>query len=207
MVSLVAASRLPAFETYERREPIRPFGQATVAPSAPFEVFPAGRRAQYCFATAGMARSAPVFLPPSVDYCALAPTLLPTRDSGVANYAPFLIGHTRALGIATPIYRNGRAPATVAARRQAFVGWLGVLVEPNVVVGRAREGYKNLGVVFRYDHNGYHVSFSSGSIPARAQSTTIDLHNGWSVVALTPPFGGGILGTSRSWVLLGGERC
>ncbi|HEV2981625.1 MAG TPA: sensor domain-containing diguanylate cyclase [Solirubrobacteraceae bacterium] len=204
LVSLVPGTQLRAFESYVRAYPLRPFGQATVAPSTPFEVFPAGRRGQYCFATAGLARSLPAFLPQSVDYCALAPTLLPTRDSGMANYAPFLLGRTRALGIATPIYAAGTAPSTLAGRRRAFVGWLGVLVEPEIVLGRAREGYKGLGVVFRYHRHGYEVSFSSGSIPARAQSATIDLHNGWSVVALGAPVGGGIFGTSHAWALFAG---
>jgi diguanylate cyclase (GGDEF)-like protein len=201
-VRLVPAAQLRAFESYVRAEPIRPFGQATVAPGAPFEVFPAGRRNQYCFASAGLARSVPAFLPQSVDYCALAPTLLPTRDNGMANYAPFLIGHARTLGIATPIYADGTAPPNVAARRRAFVGWLGVLLEPGIVVGRAREGYKDLSVVFRYHRHGYDVSFSSGRIPAHAQSTTIDLHNGWRVVTLAAPVAGGILGTSHALVLL-----
>ena len=203
-VRLVPAAQLRAFESYVRAKPIRPFGQATAAPSAPFEVFPAGRRNQYCFASAGLARSVPAFLPQSVDYCALAPTLLPTRDNAMANYAPFLIGHARTLGIATPIYAEGTAPTTVAARRRAFVGWLGVLLEPGIVIGRAREGYKNLSVVFRYHRHGYDVSFSSGRIPARAQSTTIDLHNGWRVVTLAAPVSGGILGTSHALVLLVG---
>jgi diguanylate cyclase (GGDEF)-like protein len=204
LVRLVPAAQLRAFESYQRSTPIRPFGQDAPAASEPFGVFPAGRRSEYCFATAGLARTRLAFLPQSVDYCALAPTLLPTRDSGIANYAPFLIGHTRALGIATPIYRNGIVPATVAARRRAFVGWLGMLLEPGLVVGRAREGYKNLSVVFRYDRGNYEVSFGSGRIPAHAQSTTIDLHNGWSVVALATPLSDGIFGTLHSWILLGG---
>jgi diguanylate cyclase (GGDEF)-like protein len=204
LVRLVPASRLGAFESYARADPMRPFGQATVAPSTPFEVFPAGRRGQYCLATAGLARSLPAFLPQSVDYCALAPTLLPTRDSGMANYAPFLLGRTRTLGIATPIYAGGTAPSTVGGRRGAFVGWLGVLLEPSIVLARAREGYKDLGVVFRYRRHGYDVSFSSGRAPAHAQSTTIDLHNGWSVVALAAPVGGGIFGTPHAWILLVG---
>jgi diguanylate cyclase (GGDEF)-like protein len=204
LVRLVPASQLGAFESYRRAEPIRPFGQATVAPNAPFQIFPPGPRGQYCFATAGLARSVPAFLPQSVDYCALAPTLLPTRDSGVANYAPFLLGHARTLGVATPIYAAGTAPATVAGRRRAFVGWLGVLLEPGIVVGRAREGYRDLSVVFRYDRHGYHVAFSSGVTHANAQSTTIDLHNGWSVVALGAPFTGGIFDNSHAGVLLVG---
>ena len=204
LVKLVSHSQLGAFASYQRAEPMRPFGQATPLPSAPFEIFPAGRRNEYCFATAGLARSKGAFLPPSVDYCALAPTLLPTRDSGVANYAPFLLGHARTLGIATPMYRNGTVPSTVAARRQAFVGWLGVLLAPEIVIGRAREGYKDLGVVFRYDRGSYHVSFSSGAIPSHAQRTTIDLHNGWTVVAVAAPISGGILGTWHSATLLGG---
>jgi diguanylate cyclase (GGDEF)-like protein len=204
LVRLVPAAQLSAFESYRRAEPIRPFGQATLAPNAPFEVFPAGKRSQYCFAAAGLARTPAAFLPQSVDYCALAPTLLPTRDSGVANYAPFLLGHARTLGVATPIYADGTAPATVPARRRAFVGWLGVLLEPGIVVGRAREGYRDLGVVFRYDLHGYHVAFSSGTIPGHAQRTTINLHNGWSVVAVGAPFRGGIFDTSHAGVLLVG---
>ena len=101
-----------------------------------------------------------------MDYCALAPALLASRDSGNSTYAPFVVGHTRTLGVETPVYSGGSAPGTVAARRKAFLGWLGVLLAPEVVVGRARAGHENIAVVFRYDSGSSHVAFTSGA-PAR----------------------------------------
>ena len=92
LVRLVPASALSAFEARAHKEPLRPFGPNSAMPKAPFEVFPPGRRNQYCFAAAGLARSPATFLPPGLDYCALAPALLASRDSGQSTYAPFVLG-------------------------------------------------------------------------------------------------------------------
>jgi len=181
LVALVPASHLKALEKHLAADPVRPLGPETVGPRGPLQILPPGPRPYYCFAVAGLARSAATYIPAGLDYCALAPALAPGRDSGLASYAPFVNGTAVTLGVSTPVYRGGVVPSTVAARRQAFMGWLGELLVPNVVLARALEGHPNLAVTFRYSAPYSHVAFMSGRAPSHPQTTTIDLHNGWTV--------------------------
>ena len=205
LVRLVPASQLRSFERYIAARPVRPLGPSSVAPVEGFEVLPPGKRPFYCFAVAGLARSALTYIPAGSDYCALAPQLMSGRDSGTASYAPFQTGSTTTLGVSTPVYRGGVAPSTVAARRRDFVGWLGELLVPQVILARALEGHPNLAVSFRYDSHESHVSFNIGHSPAHPQSTTINLHNGWRVSTFSPPL---VTGVVRDWhaltLLIGG---
>jgi diguanylate cyclase (GGDEF)-like protein len=205
LVRLVPGSQLASFERYIAQHPVRPLGPNSVAPVEGFEVLPPGRRPYYCFAVAGLARSTVTYIPAGSDYCALAPQLMAGRDSGVASYAPFQSGGTTTLGVSTPVYHGGVAPSTVGARRRDFVGWLGELLVPRVVLARALEGHPNVAVSFRYDARESHVSFVAGHAPAHAQSATINLHNGWSVSTFAAPLATGVL---RDWhaltLLIGG---
>jgi diguanylate cyclase (GGDEF)-like protein len=171
----VPASRLAAFEARLASNPVRPLGPRSVAPPGGFQILPAGKRPYYCFAVAGLARSVATYLPAGVDYCAAAPAILATRDSGLSSYAPLVEGGTTTLGVETPVYRGGVVPSTVAARNRAFVGWLGEMLTPNVVLQRALQGHPNIAVIYRYDSRYLHVAFPSGTIPAGAQSMKIDL--------------------------------
>ena len=167
-------------------------------------MLPAGKRPHYCIAVAGLARNAANYLPAGLDYCAFAPALFATRDSGQALYGPFSDGTSTALGIETPVYRGGTTPATVVARRRVFVGWLGERLEPQVILRRALEGHPNVAVLFRYDSVGTHVSFASGSAPRDAQSTTISLHNGWTLESFGGETASGMLADSKAFALLAG---
>ncbi len=123
-----------------------------------------------------------------MDYCALAPTLISARDTGRCDsYAPVVDGKTTSLGVETPVYRGGRVPATAAARRRAFVGWLGELLVPGVVLSRALEGHPNLAVRFRYSSGHSHVGIHAAapSPPTRSERE-IGLHNGWTVQSFAP---------------------
>jgi hypothetical protein len=182
---LVPASRLAAFKAQLAKDPIRPFGahgvgawEAGVLPNEP--------RPYYCLASAGMARSAEAFEPVGVNYCALAPTLTTDRDAGVANYAPITVAGRTTLGVATPVYRTGPAPATVAARRSAFVGWLGELIVPDVVIGRALEGHAHIAAKFSFKSPLAHVTFMHGRIPAGAMTDSLNVRKGWTLQAFAP---------------------
>lgn|GEM_PF-5109582 len=204
LVKLVPASRLHAFAARVAADPLRPFGPSSSAPRGSFSVFPSGRRPAYCFAVAGLARNATTFLPQSLDYCAVAPTLRAARDSAEALYAPFLLGSSRMLGVETPVYRGGIVPRAVAARRRTFLGWLGVLVAPEEVLARARDGHPNLALRLTYNRGGLDASFENGSIPRHPQTTNIDLHNGWTVESLTAPPPSGVIGNWHARLLLAG---
>jgi diguanylate cyclase (GGDEF)-like protein len=202
LVMLVPASRVPAFEARMAHDPLRPLGPSSTVPPGSFQILPQGNRPYYCFAVAGLARSAKTYLPSGLDYCAFAPQLLATRNTGEASYAPFLAGRTRMLGVETPVYRGGVTPPTQAARRRAFWGWLGVLLIPNIVVERALEGHPNMAVVFRYSSSSSHVAFTSGRVPAGGQSSTIDLHNGWTVQTFGANVAGGVFANRDALALL-----
>ncbi len=116
----------------------------------------------YCLAVAGMARGPEAYVPLGLNYCALAPTMMYDRDAGAANYAPVTIGGKTSLGVAIPVYQTGPPPATVAARRRAFIGWLGELLVPNVVLERALEGHPNIAVKFGFSSPAAHFAFYRG---------------------------------------------
>ena len=212
LVALVPATRLKAFAARLAANPVRPLGPESAPPAGGLQIVPPGRRPYYCFAVAGLARSAAAYLPAGTDYCALAPQLILDRDLGLAGYAPVINGHTTRLGVETPLYRGPAMPTTTAARRRAFVGWLGELLEPNIVLARALQGHPNLAVTFRYDSRFSHVAFTRGSAPANANSTTIDLlvgaaalgteDEGWRVTTFGRRVAGSVFGNLNSLELL-----
>jgi diguanylate cyclase (GGDEF)-like protein len=205
LVMYVPAARVAAFEARMAADPLRPLGPSSTIPAGGFQILPQGSRPYYCFAVAGLARSAKSYIPAGLDYCSFAPQLIATRETGEASYAPFLTGGSRTLGVETPVYRGGLTPATVAARRKDFWGWLGVLLTPNVVVHRALEGHPGMAVVFRYDSSSSHVAFDSGHAPAGAQSTTIALRSGWTVQTFAASVASGVFANRDAFeLLLGG---
>jgi len=201
LVALVPASQLPAFEARIAAHPVEPLGVHT-APHVAFQVIPQGNRPLYCFAVAGLSRSLVSYLPPGLDFCALAKALLTARNEGLSSYAPFVDGNVTTLGVQTPVYRNGVVPATVAGRRRAFIGWLGELIVPNVVLDSALAGHPNTAVRFSYASGSSHVVFTSGRAPAHPQVSTIDLHNGWTVRSYGAPIGGGVFADRNALTLL-----
>ncbi|HWX97091.1 MAG TPA: diguanylate cyclase, partial [Solirubrobacteraceae bacterium] len=205
LVTQIPAPQLAAFRRRITADPMRPLGLSSPGPKEAFRVLPPGPRPYYCFAVAGLARSLASYLPTGVDYCALARTLAPSRDTGLTSYAPFVNGAVETLGVETPVYRNGMVPTTVAERRRAFVGWLGELIVPGVVLQRALQGHPNTAVTFRYGNGASHVVFSSGTAPRKAQSARVDLRNGWSVQALGMRVPAGVFDNgSALTVLIGG---
>jgi diguanylate cyclase (GGDEF)-like protein len=181
LVALVPAAKVPALEAYLASHPVEGQGAAASATSQSFTILPPGPRPYYCLALAGRSRNQASHLPTGLDYCAFESALIKARETGVSSYAPFMIGKTTTLGVQTPVYRGGRVPATAAARRRAFIGWLGELLEPTVLLSRALQGHPATAVTFRYDAALSHIVFHSGHERTGDESTTIDLHNGWSV--------------------------
>jgi diguanylate cyclase (GGDEF)-like protein len=213
LVTLVSASRLAAFEAHIAANPVRPLGPRSVPPEGSFQILPPGKRPYYCFAVAGLERSAAAYLPAGVDYCAVFPQLILAREFALTDYAPVVNGNTTTFGVQTPVYRGGVVPATATARRRAFVGWLGELLLPSVLLKQALVGHPNVAVDFRYDSRFSHVAFNSGKAPAGAQSTTIALqvgreaalgnsHEGWTIHAFGAPVAGGVFGDKHALTLL-----
>jgi diguanylate cyclase (GGDEF)-like protein len=204
LVTLVPANRLAVFHARMAADPLRPLGPSSLAPPEGSQPLPVGTRPYYCLAVAGLSRSAKTYLPGVLDYCALAPMLIVSRDTGMPSYAPFKTGGQTTLGVETPVYRGGRAPSTVAARRRAFAGWLGELLVPQVVLARALEGHPHVAVAFRYDAVGAHVAFNSGRGLRGDQSSMVDLHNGWTVQSFGAPVASVIGDVHAMTLLIGG---
>jgi diguanylate cyclase (GGDEF)-like protein len=204
LVVMVRARELAAFRARMAAHPLRPLGPRSLGPKEGFQLFPAGERPYYCFAVAGLARNAATYIPGGVDYCALAKSLIVARDSGASNYAPFVAAKGTTLGVETPVYSGGVTPATVAERRRAFVGWLGELLAPELVLQRALEGHPGTAATFRYGSGTMQVEFRSGTSPRRTQTTRIDLHNGWTVQTFGARVGAGIFDDQPAAELLAG---
>jgi len=202
LVELVPASQLPAFAKRLAADPVRPLGASSSAPIGPLQILPAGKRPYYCLAVAGLARSAASYLPAGVDYCALAPTLIGARDTGLTTYAPVAGRTATTLGIETPVYRGSSTPTTPEARQRAFMGWIGELLVPGVVLSRALQGHPDLAVRFLYESGHSQVVFTNGAPAAGAQSTQIALGNGWTVQSFGARVSASVFASARALMLL-----
>ena len=132
----------------------------------------------------------------------LGPGSSAARDSGQGAYQPYVTGDLTLLGIQVPIYRGGVVPATVAARRAAFIGWVALALLPKVVLETAREAHPDTAVTLRYVRGASPISFSSGKVPPSAQSLTTDLHNGWTVHTSAAAAGTGVFANRNALGLL-----
>jgi diguanylate cyclase (GGDEF)-like protein len=205
LVTLVPSTRLAAFEARMEADPLHPLGPNSPAPTGPLQVLPVGTRPYYCLAVAGLVRNAGEELPPGLDYCAFAPALISTRETGMSSYAPFTFRGEHMLGVEIPVYRGGSTPTTAAGRRKAFWGWLGELLAPKLVVERALQNHPNLAITFRYSSGTTHEAFSSGVAPAHPQTTSVRLHDGWAVQTFGASAPSGIFGDRDAIsVLVGG---
>lgn len=174
---------------------------------AGFAVSPPGRRASYCLALTGAGREDAPEVPLGWDFCAtpLGSSLLAARDSGRGSYEPLALAGRTWLAMHTPVYSGAGTHLTVAARREHFMGWLGIFVDPQVLLGDARERHPELATSLRYTGGQEPVEFTSGRPVADSQLAVADLDRGWSVRTYGPPRPGGVLaGGGPLAVLLAG---
>lgn len=200
-VVLVTASDLPAFIANQQADP-----SSLLATSGPFHIVPGGTRPYYCFVTAGESRTANVSLA-GVDLCASANGigLMSARDSGQVAAAPYGSGSTLQLAVGSPIYAGGVVPTTVAARRAAFIGWMGTQIDPALILDVPLDTYPNTAVVLRFNQGANSAIIRYGRAQTGAQSTIIDLHNNWKVEILTAPIRDSIwVSPTALAILLGG---
>jgi diguanylate cyclase (GGDEF)-like protein len=197
-VTIVPASQLSAFAARAEADPPGP-----LAANGTFQVVPAGARPYYCLETASQSRSTQL-VPAGVDYCdsTVGSGLLKAEDSGQGAYEPFQLGKITELGVGLPVYRGGLVPTTIPARRAAFVGWTGVEFVPSVILATALQDHPATAVTFRYAQGSSKVTFRAGSPPVRAQSATINLHNGWQVETFGSVTGAGVLSNGNALIRL-----
>ncbi|MET0460742.1 MAG: EAL domain-containing protein [Ilumatobacteraceae bacterium] len=171
---LVPAAELPAYVATLNDDPA-----TALPPGTSFQVLPPGDRPSYCFTRLGIARAGMSPAPPGYDFCAgLSPDVLVARDTGVGSYlAVELEPGVTSFAVQTPIYRGGLLPTSVADRRETFIGWAGVVIDPTVVVDRALTDHPGIAVTLRFGDS----EFRSTNVTTGNHSHTIDLDNGWTV--------------------------
>jgi diguanylate cyclase (GGDEF)-like protein len=197
---IVPAAQLPAFSSHAVRDPSGP-----LAANGTLQVVPAGKRAFYCLSVGSLARTGTAAFPAGFDFCENGPTGAATRTSlksGQGAYLPIKTGKVTLLSVLTPVYRDGRTPATVAGRRHSFLGWVGMSVAPDMVLARALQGHPGTGLTFRYHVGPWKAAFNSGKVPNGAQSATIPLHNGWTVETFGVVAGSGMFADPDALALL-----
>ncbi len=204
LIKLVPRAQLEPFSTYMIAHPVLPHDRQPAAYRGAFEVLPAGNRPYSCFAVTAFVRSRVAVEPPGLDYCALEPRLAAARATGESTYAPFKEGAVTTLGIETPVYRGGTTPPTAAGRERAFIGWMAESLNPDTLLEAALQGHPKLSATFDYRSGGTHVSLSSGSIDTGAATTTIGLHNGWTVETYDATLAGGsVFADEHALILFG----
>jgi diguanylate cyclase (GGDEF)-like protein len=199
-IAKVSAAALPAFIAQEVSDPSGP-----LAANGTFQVTPAGSRPFYCFAAAEVSTIAGQSVPADLDYCSIKSVsrgLLSGQDSGQGTYAVYTIDKQTLLTNQSPVYRDGMPLATVPERQAAILGWIGTVLEPNVVLGQALHGHPGTALTFSFHSGSLHGSFRGGAVLSGAQSTTISLHNGWSVKISQVSPNGGLLTNGNALALL-----
>lgn len=181
-IVVIPRSRLSSFAARASRGSV-----GSRAAGGSFKVIPPGARPFYCFldlnAGSQLASAAPV-QPAGIDFCAsggVGPLVLGARDSGKDAYEPFRSGKVTELVVETPLYLGGRVPATVAARRAAFIGVIGVELSPAAILAPSLQGHPEMAVTLRHRAGTDVATFTSGTASTDAESTTALLPNGWSV--------------------------
>jgi diguanylate cyclase (GGDEF)-like protein len=164
-------------------------------------VTPPGPRASYCLGATGVAREGAPDAEPGEDVCtgASKAPLLAGRDSGLGSYEPVVLGGRTWLGLQTPVYQGSATPLTVAARRAAFVGWLDITVDPDLVLGDARHWHADYAATLQHTAAG--ISFTSGRATSRGQVSVIDMDSGWTLRTTGPAPPGGIFSVGTPMVV------
>ncbi len=177
---IVPLTDLRAFAAQATIDPVGP-----LASNGTFHVVPTGDRPFYCLSIAQVERNPKLALPAGTDFCAPGGTgsaSLESRDTGKGAYAPIKVAGSTLLSILTPVYVGGVVPATEAERRSAFAGWVGMAAVPQLIISQALKGHPATAVTLRYRAGSSSVVFRAGTAPPTAQSATIKLDNGWTVV-------------------------
>jgi diguanylate cyclase (GGDEF)-like protein len=184
-LGLLAVVRKSELDALEARITGRPVKAATSGPATAggeaLQILPTSDHGYYCLATAELVRNAAAAPPAGRDYCAANNTLLQARNSGRASYRRVSLDGTEALASATPVYRGNVTPQSVAGRTAASVGWLREVLVPGVVLRQVLRGHPGEAVRLHYHAGSSNATFTLGSPKAGAQSSTTNLHNGWSV--------------------------
>ena len=198
-IAMVTAAQLDAFAVQVEQDPPGP-----ISTDGTLRVSPAGLRPYYCLQTVAQYRNSAPALPAGTDLCPtdLGPQLLAARDTGRAIYVPYKTGNLNELALVSAVYRGGATLGTVASRRAALIGWIGIEILPKVLLAVALDNHPHTAAFFHYGGRTSRVTFSNGTAPPNAQSTSVNLHNGWHVEVLGTASARGLLSNSLAAGLL-----
>ncbi len=219
LVALVRAPELTSFGVPAKRSvavvstgaATQPTGSApahaparAAAPSARhLSITPAGARPYYCLAVARLSRHAGETPRAGLDYCASRSGLLLSRDTGFSHYTALSTKTgVGLLEVMTPVYRGNQPPPTTAARMGAFVGWLRELLSPAEVVREALQGHPGVALRLTFHSSSANASFLGSTQRAGAASSTIELHNGWTVQSYAAPVNASVTADGNALALL-----
>ena len=192
---LVPATHLAAF--------VRKVDAHPSASQPAFKLTPAGNRASYCLNEVAFARSSKLAPPAGLDFCA-ADSLLSTRTSGQTRIiVQHFAGGATILCIVMPVYRGGGIPATRASREQAFLGWTDMEIRPKVLLAGALRGHPGMALALNPTGGGASL-ITSGSAPTDASSTTMNLHDGATLMTFGAIPSGSVFTDLAALALLGG---
>jgi diguanylate cyclase (GGDEF)-like protein len=189
---------------------IRHEQQLTVSAATYFAANPKASRAQFA-AWVRWARTQRRY--PELDALGLlkpsdaSPELLSARDSAQSIYIPISAPGRPALAIVTPVYRGEVTPRSPFGRRMASVGWLREVLVPGVVLAEVLRGHPGYAVRIRHRGGSANLAFSAGTPAAGApepgaQTTALDLHDGWTLRTFAAAPATGVLAYADALALL-----
>jgi diguanylate cyclase (GGDEF)-like protein len=207
VVALVHASQLKSFAARVGDSAPASKAPGTASPSARpsrpvLQIVPAGTRPYYCLAIGELVRGAAPRAPAGLDRCARGPSLIATRNTGMA-LTRVLPGPGGGLAILKPVYRGLAVPRTQQDRIGAFAGWLQEVVKPSVLATRALAGHPGYALRLRYGAKPSAVAVA-GVAPSNAQLAASRLAGGWSLQSFGPASLAWLSDGAAVWVLLAG---
>ena len=200
--------------------------------AAPYSVFPAGRRPEYCLQRFGIATSAAAkAIPTTFDFCSAtippgsSPSPIPrllhlATDSGQTTVlAAGKIAKTKGISdlfvLFSPVYTSEAIPTSVNAREADLRGWIVGTFSGHALLGSNVETERGLSLSVSYDEpdSGSTTIATSGVAPRGAvfaRSLRFDADGSWVVhvvgsaysTANDQAIGVGILGAGSSVLLL-----
>jgi diguanylate cyclase (GGDEF)-like protein len=192
-IQAIPASGLPAFRAQAEADPA--FSKLL---RGRFQIVPSGSRPRYCLtrATVGDPTGASLY-PPLLNYCApvlpgigvspYAALIETERDTGAFIVTPLPgLGVASLVGIGEAVFRRGAALATVAARRAAFRGIIGLSFDSTKLIGGLLTGRRSLTLALYHRNIGGPLELigRAGAHPqgrSSGYSERLQIGEGWLV--------------------------
>lgn len=156
------------------------------------DIEPAGERDTYCLSKLGFVRSADIS-PPAHDWCA-GDALAVSANTAQTTSEPVVVDGRTLLTVNVPVYSGGIVPTSVGTRRKTFIGWVGTLSDPQVILANALDQNDRLSLSMWFGTARPAVTFDSGVAPAHAWTSTVDLVDGWVVTVSGEPAATSVIG-------------